>query len=113
MFVAHDRSREVRTLTNEALPNDANQCILTVVAHGRDMKISDHEIVKFVLEMNVRRSMPDDKRGTCSTCLTRSGISGRMFVGLLFDVDSVRDESSPQLLPSSNVPDRSLLVSFI
>jgi hypothetical protein len=31
---------------------------------------------------------------------------------LLFDPDIVRDESSPPLLPSSNVPDKSLFVSF-
>ena len=44
--------------------------------------------------------------------LTRSGTSGRIVWLLLFDPDIVRDESSPPLLPSSNVPDRSLFVSF-
>lgn len=107
---AVDSKRNRFTLTNEALSNDPDQRVLTIFTHGRDVKVRDHKIVIFVLrETKIKAS---GLRKKTKWILTRSGTNGRIVWVLWFDEDIVREESSPTLLPSSKVADKSWFVSL-
>ena len=62
------------TLTNETLSNNANQSVLTIITHRRDMKIGNHEIMKFILKgLSLRLRL------SFRSIFTLKGINGRMF----------------------------------